>query len=85
MANQTDWSDWLAVATLVHNNSANATTGFFLSQLLVGWEPPLTPEQGTKLNNLMAEQHVENLWNNRTMAIKALNKIAQKSSPMDAC
>ena len=38
-ANQMDWSDWLAMATLVHNNSANAMTGFPPSQLLVGWEP----------------------------------------------
>ena len=36
MANQTDWSDWLVVATLVHNNLVNAMTGFPLSQLLVG-------------------------------------------------
>ena len=84
MANQSDWSDWLAVATLVHNNSANAMTGFPPSQLLVGWEPPLTPEQGTKSNNLMAEQHAENLQNNRTLAIEALNKVAQKNSLTDA-
>ena len=45
----------------VHNNSGNTTTGFPPSQLLVGWEPPLTPEQGEKSNNLMAEQHAENL------------------------
>jgi hypothetical protein len=66
------------VATLVHNNSANATTGFPPSQLLIGWEPLLTPEQGMKLNNLTPEQHVENLWNNRTLAIEALNKVAQR-------
>jgi hypothetical protein len=68
----------------VHNNSANATTGFPPSQLLVGWEPPLTPEQGTKSNNLTAEQHVEHLHNNRTLAIEALNKVAQKNTPTDA-
>ena len=81
--NQSDWSNWLAVATLVHNNLANATTGFPLSQLLVGWEPPLTPEQGMKSNNLTAEQHTENQQNNRTLAIEALNKVAQKSTLMD--
>jgi hypothetical protein len=83
MANQLDWSDWLVVATLVHNNSANAMTGFPPSQLLMGWELPLTPEQGTKSNNLMAEQHAENLQNNRTLAIKALNMVAQKNTPTD--
>ena len=84
MANQSDWSDCLAVATLVYNNSANATTSFPLHQLLIAWEPPLTPEQGTKSNKLMAEQHAENLQNNRTLAIEALNKVAQKNTPTDA-
>jgi hypothetical protein len=84
MANQSDWSNWLAVATLVHNNSANATTGFPLSQLLIGWELPLTLEQVTKSNNLTAEQHAENLRNNRSLAIKAPNKVAQKNTLTDA-
>jgi len=44
MANQEDWSDWLAVATLVHNNLANSMTGFAPNELLIGWEPPLTAE-----------------------------------------
>ena len=79
-----NWSDWLAVATLVHNNLANVTTGFPPSQLLVGWEPPLMPEQGSKSNNLIAEQHADNLWNNRALAIEALNRIAQKNTPIDA-
>ena len=82
-ANQSDWSDWLAVATLVHNNLANTMTGFPPSQLLVGWELPLTSKQGTKSNNLMAEQHAENLRNNRTLAVEALNKVAQKNTLTD--
>jgi hypothetical protein len=32
----------------------------------------------------MAEQHAENLWNNRTLAIEALNKVAKKNIPTDA-
>ena len=63
--NQEDWSNWLAIATLVHNNSANSTTGFTPSQLLVGWEPALTPEQSQLSNNLSAEQYAENLKQNR--------------------
>jgi len=43
-ANQEDWSDWLAVTTLVHNNLANSTTGFAPNKLLIGWEPPLMAE-----------------------------------------
>ena len=32
----------------------------------------------------MAEQHAENLRNNMTLAIEALNKVAQKNTPTDA-
>jgi len=59
--NQEDWSDWLAVATLVHNNSANLTTGFTPNELLIGWEPPLTAEQGESMNNSTAEEQATKL------------------------
>jgi transposase InsO family protein len=44
-ANQNEWSKWLPMATVVHNNSRNSTTGFTPSELLIGWEPPLAVEQ----------------------------------------
>jgi len=34
--NQEDWSDWLAITTLVHNNLVNSTTRFMPSELLIG-------------------------------------------------
>jgi hypothetical protein len=43
--NQTNWSKWLLMATAVHNNSRNSTTGFAPNELLIGWEPPLTADQ----------------------------------------
>ena len=72
-ANQEDWSDWLAVATLVHNNSANSTTGFAPNKLLIGWEPPLTAEQGETTNNSTAEEQATKLRNNRVLTIQVLN------------
>ena len=42
--NQEDWSDWLAVTTLIHNNLANSTTSFAPNELLIGWEPLMTIE-----------------------------------------
>jgi len=71
--NQEDWSDWLAVTTLIHNNLANSTMGFALNKLLIGWEPPSTTEQGKLSNNNTAEEQVTKLRNNRTLAIQALN------------
>jgi Integrase zinc binding domain/Integrase core domain len=43
--NQNEWSKWLPMATAVHNNSKNSTTGFTPNELLIGWEPPLSAEQ----------------------------------------
>jgi hypothetical protein len=45
--NQNHWSKYLAIATLVHNNSKNASTGYAPSKLLIGWEPLLTLAQAT--------------------------------------
>jgi len=81
MTNQEDWSDWLVVATLIHNNSVNSTTGFVPNQLLIGWEPPMTVEQGKLSNNVTAEEQATNLWNNRNLAIQVLNQMAYKDTP----
>jgi hypothetical protein len=39
LANQEDWSTMLLLATLVHNNSQNATTKLIPNALLYGLEP----------------------------------------------
>ena len=79
--NQEDWSDWLAIATLVHNNSANSTTSYAPNELLIGWEPPMTTEQGESSKNSTAEEQATNLQNNRILATQAINRTAQKNSP----
>jgi hypothetical protein len=45
VTNQNEWSKWLPMATAVHNNSTNSTTGFAPNRLLIGWKPPLAIEQ----------------------------------------
>jgi len=79
--NQEHWSDWLAIATLAHNNLANSTTGFAPNELLIGWEPPLTAEQGESSNNNTTEEQATNLKNNRILAIQAINRTAHKDFP----
>jgi hypothetical protein len=61
MTNQRDWSKWLTMATIVHNNTRNSTTGFAPSTLLVGWEPTLAPPQKQPSSNLAASRSVEQL------------------------
>jgi hypothetical protein len=83
-ANQEEWSNWLPLATLAHNNTANSTTGFAPSQLLVGWEPRMTLEQAELSNNQTVEQITTSLRNNRILAIQALNRTANKNPIPDA-
>jgi len=81
--NQNEWSKWLPMATTVHNNSQNSTTGFTPNELLIGWEPPLTAEQHSESKNHTAEEFLSSMRRNRLMAIHALNKVAYKmGTPM---
>ena len=74
--NQEDWSDWLSIATLIHNNATNSTSGFIPSSLLIGYKPPLTTKQSELSNNQQVEQYAESIRNNRQLAKEALNQTA---------
>jgi Chromo (CHRromatin Organisation MOdifier) domain len=77
--NQNEWSRWLPMATTVHNNGRNSTTGFAPNELLIGWEPPLTVDQQSESKNYTAEGYLSSMRCNRLMAIHALNKVAYKT------
>jgi hypothetical protein len=49
------------MATAVHNNTQNSTTGFAPNELLIRWEPPLSVQQQTESNNLTAEEYLSNI------------------------
>jgi hypothetical protein len=59
--NQNKWCKWLPMATVVHNNSRNSTTGFAPNELRIGWEPPLSTEQCSELKNLTAEEYLSGI------------------------
>jgi hypothetical protein len=80
--NQDDWSKWLPVATAVHNNTRNSSTGVAPNTLLLGWEPPLSLDQIIQTSNQKMEDYVTRFQKNRLMAILALNKIAQTETPI---
>ena len=58
---QDDWAKWLPMATAVHNNTRNSTTGFTLSELLIGWEPPLLVQQRMASKSFTAEEYLSNI------------------------
>ena len=76
-ANPEDWTQWLALASAVHDNQRNATTGLLPNQILLGYEPPLTPETSPPSNNNLAEQHIRKLMENRDQATRAINEAAK--------
>jgi hypothetical protein len=72
------------MATAVHNNARNATTGFPPNMLLLGWEPPLSSDQITPTSNQKTEDYVAKFQKNRLMAILALNKAASAHAPLSS-
>jgi hypothetical protein len=82
-ANQDQWSRWLPLATAVHNNAQNSTTGLTPNKLLIGWEPPLTPNQIVPTSNQKTEEYVSKFQKYCLMAISALNKVATHRTPLE--
>jgi Chromo (CHRromatin Organisation MOdifier) domain len=72
------------MATAVHNNTRNSTTGFTPNTLLLGWDPPLTPDQTLSTSNQKAKDYVVKFQKNRLLAILALNKAASAHAPLSS-
>jgi len=79
-AQQEDWSQWLTVATAVHNDHVNATLGTTPSEILLGYRPTLHPDQNVPSSNQTAEQRMEALHQKRAQAIAVINKVANQGS-----
>ncbi len=82
--NQEDWSTMLPLATLVHNNARNGTTGFTPNDLLIGREPPAIPEQAKGADNPLMEQRVTQLRQWRILTTQVLNNMAKGARPTEA-
>jgi len=57
-AQQEDWSQWLTVASVVHNDHVNSTLGVTPIEALLGYRPALHPNQKVATNNQEAEQRL---------------------------
>jgi len=77
-AQQEDWSQWLTVATAVHNDHVNATLGTTPSEILLGYRPTLHPDQNVPSSNQTAEQCMKTLHQKRAQAIAVINKVASR-------
>ena len=79
---QDDWSDWLTIATAVHNNYPNTTTRIAPIEALLGYSPRITmelpyPPTTVQLINDRTRKAMEK----RKQAKEALNKAAQTTPP----
>src|SRR6266850_8092526 len=79
-----DWTEWLSMATAVHNNQKNVTTGISPNQVLLGYDIPLIPDHMGLSNNKGAEQQLDIMKKRREQAIKALNLMANKTPTPEA-
>ena len=54
-----DWTQWLVLASTVHNNQRNSTTGLLPNQILLGYNIPLNLDLVSSVINETAEEHVK--------------------------
>jgi len=82
---QDDWSQWLSIATAVHNNRTNDTLGMSPNEALLGYHPRLFPAQPTPTNNESAKKRISTLHQKRAQATAAINHAAKTPlTPKDA-
>jgi hypothetical protein len=74
-----DWMQWLVLATAVHNNRINVTTGLSPNQIILGYDIPINPEFTGSVLNETAEERVRIMNEWQAQAITALNEVARKS------
>ena len=73
-----DWTHWLALATAVHNNQRNSTTGLSPNQILLGYNLSLIPSEKVTMNNNLVEKCMTTLLEKRAQAIDTINQSARK-------
>src|SRR5258708_4052783 len=71
-----DWTDWLSIATAVHNDRKNTTTGLLPNQILWGGEPCLMTIEGEDIKNQTISDRMETMRTKRIQAIEAINRSA---------
>ena len=78
---QDDWSEWLPLATAVHNGQVNAMLGITPTQALLGYFPLLNPLAPPLTTNPKTEDRVEQAAKFRQLAQKMLDKVANWTPP----
>jgi hypothetical protein len=72
-----DWMQWLAIASAIHNNRRNETTGLSPNQILLGYETRLNPNDDIPSNNEATEDRIRNMMEKWAQAIDVINQTAK--------
>ena len=78
---QDDWSEWLPLATVVHNGCINATLRIAPTQALLGYFPLLDPLAPPLTTNPGTEERAEQATKFCQLAQEVLNKAANWTPP----
>ena len=83
-ASQDDWSDWLAIATAVHNYYPNTTMQITPIEALFGYSPKITMELPYPLTTIqLIDDRTRKAMEKRKQAKEALNEAA-RAAPSDS-
>ena len=67
------WTNWISIATAIHNNRWNATTKLSPNQILLGYETKLIPTGTGESTNEATEWRLETMIEKRPAAIDAIS------------
>jgi hypothetical protein len=73
------WPRWLALATVIHNNRRNGTTSLSLNQVLLGYDVPIMPQEGTITNNELIENQAQQAETYQKITTELINKWASST------
>jgi hypothetical protein len=75
---------WLALASAIHNNWKNSTTGLLPNQVLLGYDITLNPGYTSSTPNELAEEHSHIMMECRVQVITAINQAVEKQGRPEA-
>jgi len=73
------WTNWLTLATTVHNNRTNTTMGLSPNQILLGYNPTLNLWESPETSNALIETRSEVMEQSCRNTIWALNKSSDQN------
>jgi len=72
-----DWTNWLLIATAIHNDQKNTTTGLSPNQILWGREPYLMTSEGDNVKSQTIQEQLGMMKERWLQAIATINQLSK--------